>query len=149
MKNVVNYNIFYYNLKYCLKFLSGRVYKINKQDVQVVHFVTFVTSSPTFPYCAVNKLKGSGVTDSGTNRVNVKSSSYLAYFCINVLFHFSQCFLFNSGFSIKHPHLDSLSVSLFNFFDCWLQAVVGSGLGGPEARPKKGPSDDVIMLSQP
>jgi len=30
-----------------------------------------------------------------------------------------------------------------------LPAVVGLGLGGPEARLKRGPSDDVIILSQP
>jgi len=27
--------------------------------------------------------------------------------------------------------------------------VVGLGLGGPEARLKRGPSDDVIILGQP
>ena len=30
-----------------------------------------------------------------------------------------------------------------------LSAVVGLGLGGPEARQKRGPPDDVIILSQP
>jgi len=30
-----------------------------------------------------------------------------------------------------------------------LCSVVGLRLGGPEARPKRGPSDDIIMLSQP
>jgi len=30
-----------------------------------------------------------------------------------------------------------------------LGAVVGLRLGGPEARLKRGPSDDVIILSQP
>jgi len=28
-------------------------------------------------------------------------------------------------------------------------SVVGLGLGGPEARLKRGPSDDVIILGQP
>jgi len=30
-----------------------------------------------------------------------------------------------------------------------LEPVVGLGLGGPEARLKGGPSDDVIIISQP
>jgi len=30
-----------------------------------------------------------------------------------------------------------------------LESVVGLGLGGPEARLKGGPSDDVIIISQP
>jgi len=30
-----------------------------------------------------------------------------------------------------------------------LSSVVGLGLGGPEAGIKKGPSDDVIIISQP
>ena len=30
-----------------------------------------------------------------------------------------------------------------------LQPVVGLGLGGPEARLKRGPSDDVIIIRQP
>jgi len=35
---------------------------------------------------------------------------------------------------------------------CLLRHVIGSGgfrVGGPEARQKRGPSDDVIILSQP
>jgi len=44
-------------------------------------------------YCAVNKLRGSGVTDRGANclpgRLNAKIGSYLAYFCINIFFRFS------------------------------------------------------------
>jgi len=31
----------------------------------------------------------------------------------------------------------------------YIQPVVGLGLGGPEERLKRGPSDDVIILSQP
>jgi len=37
-----------------------------------------------------------------------------------------------------------------NILEKWnLYPVVGLGLGGPEARLKRGPSDDVIIISQP
>ena len=49
-RSYVSYNVFYHYLKHCWKFLSGRVFKISKEDMKMIQFVIFVTSSPTLPY---------------------------------------------------------------------------------------------------
>ena len=73
----------------------------------------------------------------------------------------SDWFLLSSRSCYNFDHLHVLSrkshdvdFCLWLLSECntklWmLQPVVGLGLGGPEARLKRGPSDDVIIISQP
>jgi len=51
----------------------------------------------------------------------------------------------------RDPHKENAGMKMNESFQ-WVRhthTVVGLRLGGPEARLKRGPSDDVITLSQP